>query len=82
MCIKRQLLDTVGWGAGIVVTLSTLNALNGHDRPLMIGVVAAVSAANFGGSYLGVRLGKRFVKEDATTLAERVTALERVAHTP
>ena len=74
--VLSGLLDTVAWGAALVVTLSTINALNGHDKPLMYGVVAAVSLANFGGSYLGVRIGKRYVKEDATALAERVTALE------
>lgn len=75
--VLAGLLDTIGWGAGIVVTLSTLNALNGHDLPLMVGVVGAVSAANFGGSWLGVRLGKRFVREDpTTTLAQRLDAIE------
>lgn len=75
--VLAGLLDTVGWGAGIVVTLSTINALNGHDKPLMFGVIAAVSVANFGGSWLGVRLGKRFVKEDpTTTLAQRLDSLE------
>lgn len=75
--VLSGVLDTVAWGAGIVVTLSTLNALNGHDLPLMFGVVTGVSIANFGGSYLGVRIGKRFVREDpTTTLALRLTALE------
>ena len=72
-------LDTVGWGAGIFVTLSTINSLNGHDKPLMYGVIAAVSIANFGGSYLGVRLGRRWVKDiPAGTLAERVARLEAI----
>jgi hypothetical protein len=78
--VLAGLLDTVGWAAAIVVTLSTLNALNGHDRPLMYGVIAGVSIANFGGSYLGVRIGRRWVHEDpTTTLAQRVARLEEIS---
>ncbi len=75
--VLSGVLDTIGWGAGVVVTLSTINALNGHNEALMVGVVAAVTVANFAGSWGGVRLGKRFVREDpTTTLAQRLTALE------
>jgi asparagine N-glycosylation enzyme membrane subunit Stt3 len=75
--ILSGVLDTLGWGAGMVVTFSTIDALNGRDRPLMFGVIAGVSLANFAGSWLGVRLGKRYVKEDPTAeLSLRVSALE------
>jgi hypothetical protein len=71
------LLDTLGWGAGILVTFETLDALNGHHPALMIGVVAGVSVANFCGTWVGVKLGKRYVREDPTAeLALRVAALE------
>lgn len=75
--VLAGILDSLAWGAGIVVTLTTLDALNGTNRPLMYAVIGAVSAANFGGSLIGVRVGKRFVKEDpATELAARVAAIE------
>jgi hypothetical protein len=76
-------LDTLGWGAAIVVTFLTVNSLQGHDLGLKVGVVIAVSLANFVGSYVGVKIGRRFVKEDpTTTLAERVQRLEAVVITP
>jgi hypothetical protein len=76
-------LDTVGWGAGVIVTLSTLDALNGHNRPLMFGVVAGVSVANFAGSWAGVHLGKRWVHDASTfVLAERITRLEALTPIP
>jgi hypothetical protein len=80
--VLAGVFDTLGWLAAVIVTLLTLNALNGHNVPLMIGVVGGVSVANFGGTWLGTTVGKRYVREDATKLAERVTALERIVTTP
>lgn len=75
--VMAGVLDTIGWGAGILVTLETLDSLNGHDVPLMVGVIAAVSAANFAGTFGGTLIGKRFVREDPTTqLAVRVAQIE------
>ena len=77
--VMSGVLDTVCWGASIVVTFLSIDALQGHSFGLKVAVVLAVSAANFGGSYLGVRIGKRFVKEDATTIADRVARLEHLS---
>jgi choline-glycine betaine transporter len=70
-------MDTLGWGASIIVTFATLHALGGTDMALKVAVIVAVSAANYFGSWWGVVIGKRFVSETATTLAERVARLEQ-----
>ena len=75
------LLDTVGWLVAITTTFVSVNTLQGHDLTAKVLVVVLVSASNYFGTMTGTKLGKRWVKEDATTLAERVTALEaRLPH--
>ena len=76
-------LDTLAWGAGIAVTFVTIDSLQGHNLDLKVAVVVGVSAANFAGSYIGVKIGRRFVKEDpTTTMAQRIERLEAVVLTP
>jgi hypothetical protein len=56
------LLDAAQWGAGIATTTISVTALQGHSMGLKAVVVAAVTAANFGGSWLGVQIGRRLIK--------------------
>ena len=70
-------LDTVGWLVAIATTFISVDTLQGHDMSRKVAVIVVVSAANYVGTVTGVHLGKRFVKEDGTKLAERVEALER-----
>jgi CDP-diglyceride synthetase len=55
--------DSLQWLAGIATTTISVTALQGHDFPRKVLVICAVSAANMFGSLLGVRLGKRFIKD-------------------
>lgn len=55
-------LDTAAWLAGILTTAWSLNAIDGHDLKLKVVVVAAVSAANFCGSWSGTKIGERWIK--------------------
>jgi hypothetical protein len=72
------LLDTVGWLVAIATTFISVNTLQGHNMTEKVLVVAFVSASNYFGTYLGTKLGGRYVT-DATTLAERVARLESLA---
>lgn len=72
------LLDTVGWLVAIATTFISVNTLQGHSLSAKVWVIALVSSANYLGTLTGTRLGKRFVREDATQLADRVAALERI----
>ena len=74
------LLDTVGWLVAIATTFISVNTLQGHSLSAKVWVIALVSGANYAGTLMGTRLGRRFVKEDATKLADRVEALERISH--
>lgn len=57
-------LDSLMWVASILTTTISVTAFQGHDLTKKIVVVAAVTLANLLGSVTGVRLGKRFVKEE------------------
>ncbi len=77
------LLDTVGWLVAITTTFVSVDTLQGHSLTNKVLVVVFVSGANYGGTVLGTKIGKRFVKDDPTTsLADRVTQLEAITRTP
>lgn len=67
------LLDTVGWGASFACTYIGITALQGHNTALKVFVVAAISAANYGGTWTGVIIGKRWVKTRTTIADTRAT---------
>ena len=56
-------LDSVAWLFGIAMTTITVTALQGHDLQQKVLVVSVVTAANFGGSWAGVWIGQRWIKE-------------------
>lgn len=55
-------LDMVSWGVALFTTFISLDALDGSNLVLKISVIASVSAANYIGSVLGVRVGQKFIK--------------------
>lgn len=57
------LMDTAGWLLTITTTTISVTALQGHSLTAKIAVIAAVSSSNFFGTYTGVRLGKRYIKD-------------------
>jgi hypothetical protein len=57
------ILDCLCWPAGIICTTISVTALQGHHLGLKATVIAAVTVANFCGSMIAVKLGKRYIKE-------------------
>ena len=57
-------IDPVKWAAGITVTFAALEGLHSHSMTTKVVTVAAICVANFTGSYLGVVIGKRLIKEE------------------
>lgn len=57
-------LDAAMWLAGIWTTNWSLEALHSHHLAMKIGVMAAVSCANYVGTVTGTKIGRRFVKEE------------------
>ncbi len=56
------LLDTVAWLCQIAVTALTVSVLFGHDIRRMAVMIAAVSVANYAGTFVGVEAGERWIK--------------------
>lgn len=56
-------MDTAGWLAQITTTTVSVDALLTGSLPMKAAVVAAVSAANYGGTWTGVKLGHRLMRE-------------------
>lgn len=54
-------MDTLGWLAQITTVTVSVDALLAGTWPEKIAVVAAVSVANYGGTWTGVRLGHRLM---------------------
>jgi hypothetical protein len=57
------MLDSLTWIAGIFTAAWSLDAIDGHSLALKAVVIAAVSVANYAGSALGVKVGKRFITQ-------------------
>lgn len=64
-------LDSIMWLAGIATTTISVSALQSRDLSLKAEVIAAVTVANVVGSYVGVRLGRRYIRTEAKTGAPR-----------
>ena len=56
-------LDSVMWVASIATTTISVSALQSHHLSLKITVIIAVTLANMLGSIAGVRIGKRYIRE-------------------
>lgn len=61
------IFDSVMWLASILTTTISVTALQGHHLGAKATVVVAVTLANVAGCYIGVAIGKRYIKEDDDT---------------
>jgi len=55
-------MDTAGWLAQITTATISIGTLLTGTWAMKAAVVAAVSAANYGGTYTGVKLGHRLMR--------------------
>lgn len=55
--------DALGWLATITTTSISVSTLQGHNLTEQVLVITLVTAANIGGSVLGVKIGKKIIKE-------------------
>lgn len=62
-------LDCAMWLAAISTTTISVTALQGHHLGVKATVIAAVSLANVAGSFVGVMIGKRLIRQAATPAA-------------
>lgn len=53
-------LDSVGWIAAILTTSISVTSLQGHSLSSKAWVIGLVTAANFFGTYTGVKIGQRY----------------------
>lgn len=56
------IMDTIGWLLVITTMTISVSALQGKSLGEKVLVVVLVSLANFIGSYTGVKIGKRYIK--------------------
>ncbi len=60
------LFDSVMWLAQISTVTISVTALQGHQLSAKAAVIIAVELANVAGCIIGVRIGKRFIREGRT----------------
>jgi hypothetical protein len=76
--IAAGLLDAAAWLAVITTTTVSVTALQSHDLDRKIIVVLAMTVANIAGTFSGVWIGERFVKDQShLNIEARLTALEQ-----
>lgn len=63
------LLDCLQWPAGMLTTAVTVTAFQGHDGARTGAVIAAVTAANFAGTWTAVHIGRRHIRDDRAACA-------------
>ncbi len=68
------IFDSVMWLASILTTTISVTALQGHHVGTKTLVIVAVTLANVAGCYIGVAIGKRFIKEDDDGTGETAAA--------
>ncbi|MGH3402019.1 MAG: hypothetical protein ACRDRJ_05780 [Streptosporangiaceae bacterium] len=57
------IFDSIMWLASIMTTTISVTALQGHHLGTKAAVLVAVELANVAGSYIGVAIGKRWIRE-------------------
>jgi hypothetical protein len=67
--VLAGVMDCLQWPAGMVTTAVTVTAFQGHDGARTGLVIAAVSAANFAGTWTAVHLGRRHIREEKAACA-------------
>jgi hypothetical protein len=63
------IFDSVMWLASITTTTVSVTALQGHHLDAKAAVLIAVELANVAGCYVGVAIGRRFIKESKAACA-------------
>lgn len=61
--VLAGVMDCLQWPAGMVTTWVTVSAFQGHNGIRTGMVIAAVSVANFTGTWTAVHVGRRHIKE-------------------
>jgi hypothetical protein len=64
------IFDSIMWLASITTTTVSVTALQGHHLSTKVSVLIAVELANVAGCYIGVAIGRRYVKERNTDTGE------------
>lgn len=62
--VTAALADVITWLMSITSTTIAAFTLHGHSIANKIEVIAFISAANIIGNLLGIRLGKKFIKDE------------------
>lgn len=62
--VLAGLMDSLMWIFGISTTAISIDALLNGTFTQKAEVIAAVTIANFFGSYSGVKIGHRYIKEE------------------
>jgi hypothetical protein len=63
------IFDCVMWLASIFTTTISVTALQGHHLGAKAMVIVCVTLANVAGCYIGVGIGRRFIKESKAACA-------------
>ena len=71
------LTDVFAFICVLVTNHYALNALNGHNMALTVVVIAAITAANYIGSWSGVKIGQRWIKPPLDPLSIQIADLTR-----
>jgi hypothetical protein len=61
--VLAGVMDCLQWPAGMLTTAITVTAFQGHDGAKTGLVIAAVTVANFCGTWTAVHFGRRHIKE-------------------
>ena len=62
--VLSGILDSFMWMFSMLVTVTTVNVMQGHHFEKKAVAVGAITLANFVGSMAGVRIGRRYIKQD------------------
>ncbi len=57
------ILDSCMWIFSMIVTVTTVDVMQGHHTSTKVLAIGAITLANFTGSLIGVRIGRRLIKE-------------------
>jgi len=60
--VLSGVLDSIAWAFSMVVTVATVDVMQGHHNSVKVLAVGAITIANFVGSLVGVQIGKRTIK--------------------
>lgn len=63
------IFDSIMWLASIGTTTISVTALQGHQLGAKAFVIVAVTGANIAGAYIGVAIGRRFIKDKQAACA-------------